>query len=82
MATFLGAISSGDGRITKISKLKKGDIFRKVGGKSELVYDGKVRSYSKWGDYKGYAFSWHHYFDSNRLGETRQDINVEVDFTF
>jgi hypothetical protein len=62
--------------------LKKGDIFRKVGGKSELVYDGKVRSYSKWGDYKGYAFSWHHYFDSNRLGETRQDINVEVDFTF
>jgi hypothetical protein len=82
MATFLGSISSGDGRITKISKLKKGDIFRKVGGKAELVYIGKVRSYSKYGDYKGYAFTWYNYFDIAKTGETRQDINVEVDFTF
>jgi hypothetical protein len=36
MAVFIGAIS--DGRVTKISKLKIGDIFRKVNGKKEYVY--------------------------------------------
>lgn len=80
MSVFIGSI--GDGRITKISKLKKGDIFRKVGGKTEYVYDGKDRSYDRWGTYKGFAFTWHKWEDINDYGQTRKDIDVEADFTF
>ena len=80
MSVFIGAIS--DGRITKISKLKKGDIFRKVGGKTEYIYKGKDRSYDKWGDYKGYAFTYQKWDDISSFGETRRDIDVEVDFDF
>lgn len=80
MAVFLGAVR--DGGITKISKLKKGDIFRKVGGKTEYVYSGKERSYDRWGTYKGFAFTWYKYDDVNDFGQTRKDIDVEVDFYF
>jgi hypothetical protein len=80
MTVFIG--STSDGKTTKISKLKRGDIFRKVGGKTEYIYQGKERSYDKWGDYKGYAFTWQKWDDINSFGETRKDISVEVDFTF
>lgn len=80
MAVFIGSIS--DGRITKISKLKRGDIFRKVGGNTEYIYKGKERSYDRWGKYKGFAFTWQKYDEIGSFGETRKDIDVEVDFTF
>jgi hypothetical protein len=75
-------IGSSDGRITKISKLKKGDIFRKSNGKQELVYNGKVRVYTKWGDPKGWGYSFYKYWDVNDYGEVAKDIDVIVDFTF
>ena len=78
MSVLIGAISNG--RITKISKLKKGDIFTKVGGKTEYIYKGKDRSYNKWGEYKGYAFIYQKWNDVAWFGETRRDIDVEVDF--
>jgi hypothetical protein len=80
MAVFIGAIS--DGRVTKISKLKKGDIFRKENGKRELIYQGKVRVYSRYGDYKGWGFSYSAWDDISSYYETKSDINVIVDFTF
>ena len=64
---------------TKISKLKKGDLFNKVGGKKLLVYQGKERSYDKWGTFKGWAFSWSEYYDVNSFGSTRNNIDVIVD---
>ena len=80
MAVFIGAIS--DGRVTKISKLKIGDIFRKVNGKKEYVYSGKARIYSYWGDYKGWGFSYTAWDDISSYYETKRDINEIVDFTF
>lgn len=80
MAVFIGAIT--DGRITKISKLKKGDLFRKLNGKKVLVYDGKVRVYSRWGDYKGWGYSWGEWDDISAYGEVSRDIDVVVDFDF
>jgi hypothetical protein len=61
---------------TKISKLKKGDFFQKVGGKKVYVYQGKERSYDRWGTFKGWAFSWSDYENINSFGSTRSDIDV------
>ena len=69
-------------KVTKLSKLKIGDVFKKVGGKSVLIYSGKIRSYDRWGTYKGWAFSYYHWDDINTYAETRRDINVEVGFDF
>lgn len=47
---------------TKISQLKKGDIFNKVvsgkRGKREFMFEGKVRMYDNWGEYKGFGYSY------------------------
>jgi len=74
--------SNDDGRITKISKLKKGDLFRKKNGKKVLIYDGKVRVYNRWGEYKGWGYSWGEWDDIGGYGETAKDIDVVVDFDF
>ena len=72
----------GDGRrITTLSKLKKGDWFRNIDGTKVFIYQGKDRSYSRWGEFKGWAFTWEAW-DGSGFGETRKDKKVEVDFDF
>jgi serine protease inhibitor ecotin len=61
---------------TKISKLKIGDLFEKEKGKKVYIYGGKVRMYNKWGDYKGWGFSYGAYDDISSYYETMSDINV------
>lgn len=80
MSVYIGAIA--DGRITKISKLKRGDYFRKVGGKKVFIYKGKDRAYGRYGNYLGWEFYWQYFDDINQYGRSRKDIDVEVDFTF
>ena len=75
-------MGSTDGRATKIIKLKKGEFFRKIGGKKTLVYKGKERDYDRYGDYKGYAYTWQDFDDISNFGKTRKDIDVLVDFDF
>jgi hypothetical protein len=61
---------------TKLSKLKKGDFFQKIGGRKVYIYQGKERSYDRWGTFKGWGFYWQHYDDINEFGHTRNDIDV------
>lgn len=44
--------------ISKLSKLKKGDFFKFEGKKKVYKFTGKVRMYSKWGDFKGWGYSY------------------------
>lgn len=68
---------------TKISKLKKGDIFVKghgaTGFKREYEYDGKVRMYNIWGDFKGWGYEYTPLDDFlSGTKETFKDIDVTL----
>ena len=76
MAVFIGATSG----IKKISKLKKGEYFRKVGGNNTFIYLGKDRAYNTWGKFLGWEFVWQYYDDINRFGKSRKDIDVDTDW--
>lgn len=67
---------------TKISKLKKGDFFRFVGKKKVYIYDGKVRMYSKWGEYRGYGYSYIDADDISGFKETFTNRDVEIGFDY
>ena len=58
---------------TTISKLKKGDFFKKPKGKKVYKYDGKPR--------RGY-FSFHDVEDINTDFQVKKDIAVEVGFSY
>ena len=59
-------------KLTTISKLKKGDYFRKVGKPTVFVYEGR---------YKGkYTFS--RFDDCSSFSEIAKNIEVETEFTF
>ena len=62
--------------MTKISKLKKGDVFRKVGVKQIYVYRDRYRVYDgKGGSVLGFRFS--HYGTNNfPLYLSKKDIDV------
>lgn len=80
MSVFIGAID--DGRRTKISKLKKGEYFRKANQKRVYIYEGKQRIYSRFGEYRGWGFVYSAWDDISYYGQTKKDIDVDVDFTF
>jgi len=67
---------------TKLSKLKKGDIFRMEGGRKVYVYRGKIRMYSRWGEYKGWGYEYSAWDDISDYKETFSDKKVEIDFDF
>lgn len=58
---------------TKISKLKKGDVFKKPNGTKVYQYNGKPQ--------RGY-FSYHDYEDINTDFQVKKDIDVVVGFSF
>ena len=58
---------------TKISKLKKGDFFKKPNGKKVYRYDGKPR--------RGY-FSYTDVEDINTDFQVKKDIDVVVGFSY
>jgi len=66
-----------------ISTLKKGEYFRRVGGKKVYVYEGKCRVYDKWGAYKGWGFKFTPQDDIWGGGmSTKTNISVEVGFDY
>jgi hypothetical protein len=83
MSIFLGGMGNDDYfNLTKISKLKKGEFFRKKGGKKVYIYNGKDRAYSRYGDFKGWGFSFTDFEDSSNFFTIAKDIPVEAGFTF
>ncbi len=67
---------------TKLSKLKKEEYFRFPGKKKVYTYDGKVRMYTRWGDYKGWGYSYCADDDINDFKEVFKDRTVEIDFDY
>jgi hypothetical protein len=77
MAVLIGGIGAVSfGKETKISKLKKGDAFRKIGVKQIYVYYGRYRFYDgKGGSVLGFRFS-HYGTDNFPLYSSKKDIDV------
>lgn len=77
MAVFVGAVKRFEK--TKISKLKKGEFFKRSLSKGEPVYRylGKKRYYNKNNEYLGWAFAAKELFEDN-IAYTKYDIDVVV----
>ena len=76
MAVYIGSTSGG--KKTKLSKLKGGDIFKKVGGKTEYIYNAKVRGYDG-KKFVGFVFTYYnnpHLFDPKYLKISKDDMDV------
>lgn len=70
-----------DQQITKLSKIKKGEYFRFVEKKTVYIYQGKVRLYDKWGNYKKWGFSYVPFEDClSSFKETGTDREIEINF--
>ena len=63
-------------KTTKISKLKKGDIFYLERESIKRVYWGKSRVYNRNDEYMGWAFIYTTYGSSFRIEETFKDVSV------
>jgi hypothetical protein len=72
-----------DEATVSISTLKKGEYFRRVGGKKIYMYEGKCRVYDKWGSYKGWGFEFTPVDDyGGGSMSTKTNIPVEVGFDY
>lgn len=60
--------------VTAIENVKKGDVFRLIGGKAVLVADGYNRSTKK--------YSYYRWEDISHFGEKKKGTQVEIDFDF
>jgi hypothetical protein len=68
---------------TKISKLKKGDIFKRKTGKRVYVYEGKDRVYSMaTGKFKKWGWTFSAWDDISYSITTEVDIDVVIGFDF
>lgn len=67
---------------TKISKLKKGDYFKKnETARKVFMYEGKMRKYDFWGEYKGWGFGYSDVDDISHEAVSKKDIDVyETDY--
>ena len=80
MNTFLGSIK---GRTTQISKLRKGDSFRKIGEKGLYIYDSKIKLYDKNGEPKGFEYRFYQYAKypiKMLMSKTDFDVNYSSKF--
>jgi hypothetical protein len=60
-------------KVSKLSKIKKGEFFRFVGRKKVYIFDGKPN--------RGF-FSYHKPEDHNSDYSTKQDKDIEIGFTY
>lgn len=69
--------------LTKLSKLKKKEHFKKPGSKKVYIYEGKTRMYDKWGKFKGWGYAYTPTDDVWGGGsQTLKDIGVEIGFEY
>jgi len=61
----------------RISQLKKGDYFKKTPTAAKtFMYEGKMRKYNYWGDYKGWGFGYSDVDDIGHEAVTKKDIEI------
>lgn len=81
MTVYIGAVRSRFGRVTKLSKLKIGENFSKIGkdgneGDRVFTYTGKERRYNRWGDFLGWEYTFGAWDDISYSGRSVKDIDV------
>jgi len=67
---------------TKLSKIKKNELFRFVGRKKVYKYTGKERLYNSVGDYRGWGYSYVEFDDISNQQTTLTDREIEIGFTY
>lgn len=70
---------------TKISQLKKNDLFRKVDafgnvGKKTFILYGKTRAYNMWGEFSGWGWEYQAYDDISDFKIVKKDIAITEDW--
>ncbi len=68
---------------SKLSKLKKNEYFKFENSNKIYKYNGKVRMYNKWGNYKGFGYNYDDVNDVWSGGiDTFKDRVVLIDFEY
>jgi hypothetical protein len=65
--------------LSKFSKIKKGEIFNFPKKTKEYQYEGKERMYTRWGEFKGWGYSYTPLDDISGNKQTMTDREIEID---
>jgi hypothetical protein len=71
-------MGSTDGQTTKISNLKEGDLFRKIGKEQVYVFDDRVALYRVNGEFKRWVYRFLKYGKKNQISYDTSHKDIDI----